>query len=387
MTLTPPSSDARPLRIAIVNERWTAGATRCARDLQRGLSRRHEVRYFPEGEERTVDDHLRGLAEFRPDVVNLHSFYGGLPYTFITEVAARYPIVFSPHDPRPIGDIHLACWNCEEYQSCFRCPLIGDLKRYSLFKHDYFFRRAATRRIHGRLPARTTVVCASDWMAERVRRTELARLPLRRIYYGIDIERFRRDPGARAALGLPAGAKVVTFLAHHGGWSVDERKGGQVLARALAEVVIPRFPELIVLAVGGGMIPNLPNVRPIGFVAPDQVARYYAAADVFAAPSLGDNLPYTVLEAMASGTAVVASRVGGIPEQVVDGQTGRLFRAGSWQELGAALISVLEDPARAALMGQAGRRRVEEVFAMDPFVSSYETLFASLAAPAACGPS
>jgi glycosyltransferase involved in cell wall biosynthesis len=365
------------LRIAIVNERWTAGATRCARDLQRELSRRHEVRYFPEGEERTVADHLRGLAEFRPDVVHLHSFYGDLPYPFIAEVAERYPTVFTLHDPRPIGDILLPCWNCEEFQSCFRCPLIGDLKRYSLFKHDYFHRRRAKRRVHARLPARTTVVGVSDWMKERALRTELARLPVHRIYNGVEVDRYRRDPGARAALGLPAGAKVLTFLAHHGGWTVDERKGGQVLARALAEVVIPRFPELIVLAVGGGMIPNLPNVRPIGFVAPDQVARYYSAADVFAAPSLADNLPYTVLEAMASETPVVASRVGGIPEQVVDGQTGRLFTAGSAQELGAALISVLEAPEQAVAMGRAGRRRAEELFAMDVFVRRYESVFRS----------
>jgi glycosyltransferase involved in cell wall biosynthesis len=367
-----------PLRIAIVNERWTAGATRCARDLQRELSRRHEVRYLPEGEERTVADHLRELAAFRPDVVHLHSFYGDLPYAFIAEVAQRYPTVFTPHDPRPIGDILLPCWNCEEFRSCFQCPLIGDLKRYSLLKHDYFRRRVAKRRIHARLPARTTVVCVSDWMKERALRTELARLPVRRIYNGVEVDRYRRDPGARAALGLPAGAKVLTFLAHHGGWTVDERKGGQVLARALAEVVIPRFPELIVLAVGGGMIPNLPNVRPVGFVAPDQVARYYSAADVFAAPSLADNLPYTVLEAMASETPVVASRVGGIPEQVVDGQTGRLFKPGSWQELGAALIAVLEAPERAREMGVAGRRRVKEVFAMEPFVRGYEAVYAEL---------
>lgn len=366
------------LRIAIVNERWTAGATRCARDLQRGLSGRHEVRYLPEGPESTIADHLRELAAFRPDVVHLHSFYGDLPYAFIAEVAQRYPTVFTPHDPRPIGDILLPCWNCEEFRSCFQCPLIGNLKRYSLFKHDYFRRRAAKRRIHARLPSRTTVVCVSDWMKERALRTELSRLPVHRIYNGVQVERYRRDPGARAALGLPAGAKVMTFLAHHGGWTVDERKGGQVLARALAEVVIPRFPDLVVLAVGGGMIPNLPNVRPIGFVAPDEVARYYSAADVFAAPSLADNLPYTVLEAMASETPVVASRVGGIPEQVVDGETGRLFKAGSWQELGAALISLLEAPERAAAMGRAGRRRVEELFAMEPFVRGYEAVYAGL---------
>jgi glycosyltransferase involved in cell wall biosynthesis len=368
----------RPLRIAIINERWTAGSTRCARDLQRELSGRHEVRYFPEGEERTVADHLRGLAEFRPDVVHLHSFYGDLPYDFIAEVARLYPTVFTPHDPRPIGDIQLPCWNCTQYGSCFQCPLVGNLKRYSLVKHRHFLQRQAKRRVHARLPSRTTIVCVSDWMKERALQTELARFPIQRIYNGVQVDRYRRDLGARSSLGLPADAKVVTFLAHHGGWTMDERKGGQVLARALAEVVIPRFPELIVLAVGGGMIPNLPNVRPVGFVAPDQVARYYSAADVFAAPSLADNLPYTVLEAMASEVPVVASRVGGIPEQVLDGETGRLFRPGSWQELGAALVSLLEAPDQAAAMGRAGRQRVVEQFAMEPFVQGYEDLYHSL---------
>ena len=98
----------RSLRIAIVNERWTAGATRCARDLQRGLQLRHTVCYLPEGPENTAEDHLRALANFHPDVVHLHSYYGDLPYSFLGEVAARYPTVFTPHDPRPIGDVALA---------------------------------------------------------------------------------------------------------------------------------------------------------------------------------------------------------------------------------------------------------------------------------------
>lgn len=369
----------RPLRIAIVNERWTAGSTRCARDLQRGLGRHHQVRYFPEGEERTGDDYLRGLAEFESDVVNLHSFYGDLPYAFLADVAARYPTVCTPHDPRPFGDIELQCWNCGEYRTCFRCPLIGRLKRYTLARHVYFRRRLEKRRIHARLPAATTIVCVSDWMQRRVLGTELARLRVRRVYNGIDLERYRREPDARARLGLPADAKVLTFVAHHSGWTMDRRKGVQVLARALAEVVVPRFPELVVLAVGGGMIPNLPNLRPVGFVSPERVAPYYSAADAFVAPSLGENLPYTVLEAMACAVPVVASRVGGIPEQVLDQRTGRLFAPNDWEGLGGSLISLLENPEQAAAMGRAGRQRVEEVFEFSAFVSQYEEIFATMA--------
>ncbi len=370
------------MRIAIINERWTAGATRCARDLERGLAARHTVRYFPESHDPAPNGaaYLQLLAEFKPDVVHLHSFYGDLPYEFLAEAAALYPVVYTPHDPRPIGNIMLPCWNCEEFNTCFRCPLIGRLKRYTLAQHRYFWERAEKRRVHRRLPARTAVVCVSDWMRDRVLKTELARVRVERIHNGIDLNTFQRDPAARAALGLPANARVLSFIAHHSGWTVDERKGGPVLARALAEIVIPRFPEVIVLAVGGGMIPNLPQVRPIGFIKPAEIARYYSAADVFVAPSLADNLPYTVLEAMACETPVVATRVGGIPEEIEDHVTGRLFNRGSWEELGAALVELLENPARAAAMGKAGRRRTEEHFEMSRFVGRYEALYGSLLA-------
>jgi len=368
------------MRIAIVNEQWTAGATRCARDLQRGLEANHAVRYFPNGRTLTVEEQLHALEEFHPDVVHLHSYYGDLPYSFLGEVAMRYTTVLTPHDPRPIGSTLLKCWNCEEYRTCFRCPMVGRLKRYTLFQHEYFRERLAKRRVHDRLPETTTIVCVSDWMRERMMKTELARLRMERIHNGIDLALFQRDANARGALGIPAGARVLTFVAHHSGWSLDERKGGAVLARALAEVVIPRFPDVVVLAVGGGMIPNLPNIRPIGFVSPENVARYYSAADIFVAPSLADNLPYTVLEAMACQVPVVASRVGGIPEEVEDNVTGRLVTPGSWQELGAALVSLLENQEEMAAMGRAGRSRTEQLFELSNCVRKYDALLTSLAA-------
>lgn len=367
------------MRIAIINEKWTAGATRCARDLQRGLGERHTVKYYPEsGQKMTVEGQLRELEEFRPDVVHLHSYYSDLPYSFITDVAARYPTVMTPHDPRPIGNMMLECWNCDQFQTCFQCPLTTRLQRYTLVRHNYYRWRKEKRTIHARLPGSVVFVCVSDWMRDRVMTTELSRFRVERIHNGIDLDKFRRVEGSRESLGLPKDARVLLFAAHHSGWTVDERKGGHVLARALAEVVIPRFPELIVLAVGGGMIPNLPNVRPIGFVQPDAIARYYSAADAFVAPSLADNLPYTVLEAMGCGSPVVASRVGGIPEEIEDGKTGRLFTPGSWQELGAALIEVLENKEKGRAMGEAGRRRVEAMFGLPTFVGQYEKLYQSL---------
>ena len=151
-----------------------------------------------------------------------------------------------------------------------------------------------------------------------------------------------------------------------------------MLARALAEIVIPRFPNVVVLAVGGGMIPNLHNVRPIGFVDPEKLSQYYSAADVFVAPSLGDNLPYTVLEAMGCEVPVAASRVGGIPEELEDNVTGRLFTPGSWEELGNVLVAMLEDRRRSAEMGLARRKRAKAEFDMVLFVRNYELLYESV---------
>ena len=366
------------MRIAIVNERWTAGATRCARDLQRGLAAHHTVAYFPERAVPSQREYLAQLIAFKPDVVNLHSFFGDLPYSFIADVADLFPVVYTLHDPRPIGNILLPCWSCNAYSSCFQCPIIGNPKRYTLFQHNFFWARLAKHRVHRRLPQSTTVVCVSDWMRNRVNQTELARLQVKRIYNGIDSSAFQPDACARAALGIPATAKVISFVAHHSGWSVDERKGIPILARALAEVVIPRFPDVVVLAVGGGMIPNLPNVRPIGFVSPQLVAQYYSASDVFVAPSLADNLPYTILEAMACEVPVVASNIGGIPEEVEDGVTGRLVRPGAWQDLGAKLVELLADSSQARAMGRAGALRIKRHFEMSGFVSQYESLFKDL---------
>jgi glycosyltransferase involved in cell wall biosynthesis len=85
-------------------------------------------------------------------------------------------------------------------------------------------------------------------------------------------------------------------------------------------------------------------------------------------PTLADNFPYTVLEATACGKVVVASRVGGIPEQVVDGETGFLVAAGSDAELRQTLVRFLLSPNEVAKFGMAGRARAEQVYGMEEFV-------------------
>jgi glycosyltransferase involved in cell wall biosynthesis len=101
-----------------------------------------------------------------------------------------------------------------------------------------------------------------------------------------------------------------------------------------------------------------------------------------ALPSLWEGFGLVLLEAMAAGKPIVASRVGPIPEVVVHGETGLLVEPGRSEPLAAALIELLGSPALAARFGVAGRRRAREHFSLDRMVTESEALYDRLLAPA-----
>ncbi len=100
-------------------------------------------------------------------------------------------------------------------------------------------------------------------------------------------------------------------------------------------------------------------------------------ASMFVLPSLTEGISLTLLEAMASGLPVVATRVGGTPEVVEDGQTGLLVSAGRPDELAKAIAHLFQNPAKAMRMGQFGRRRVEREFCVKKMIQAYEELYLS----------
>ncbi|MDP6935642.1 MAG: glycosyltransferase family 4 protein, partial [Myxococcota bacterium] len=104
---------------------------------------------------------------------------------------------------------------------------------------------------------------------------------------------------------------------------------------------------------------GLPHVRFVGHLPRSQLFHLLSEARAIAVPSLWyENFPYAVLEAQAAGRAVVASRIGGIPEQVEHGIDGLLVEPGDPDALAAALRRVLERPEEARALGANGRERV-----------------------------
>ena len=115
----------------------------------------------------------------------------------------------------------------------------------------------------------------------------------------------------------------------------------------------------------------------------DEIGEYLLAADVFALTSRSEGLGVAAIEAMAVSKPVVCSTAGGLPEVVLDGETGLLVTLGGGRradavEMAAAILTLLTDPALARRMGRAGRRRFEEVFSVAAFVSKYESLYRGL---------
>jgi glycosyltransferase involved in cell wall biosynthesis len=123
------------------------------------------------------------------------------------------------------------------------------------------------------------------------------------------------------------------------------------------------------------------TVRWFRFQPP--AARYLAALDVFALPSLWEALPVAPIEALACGVPVVATPVGGVPEIVDHGATGLLVEPGRPEALADALEALLRDPDRRRTMGAEGRRVAAERFGLEPMVSATEAVYAEVLGQAA----
>ena len=110
----------------------------------------------------------------------------------------------------------------------------------------------------------------------------------------------------------------------------------------------------------------------------DDMLALNTSFDVVAFSSLREGLPYAILEGMAAGRPIVATRVGGIPEQIEDGLSGLLVPPGDAVAMARGLVALLTDPERAAALGRAARARVEKEFSLERMIAAFQLLYEKL---------
>lgn len=208
---------------------------------------------------------------------------------------------------------------------------------------------------------------------------------------GIDPDRYRPDPGTDLVerLGIDPGKPSVVFLGR-----VARQKGlahflrcARLLPAEVQVVVLAGAPDdAAIEAETRALVHRLRERRPgvvfhAGMLPRPVVRQVLTQATVFCCPSIYEPQGIVNLEAMACGTAVVASDVGGIPDVVLDGRTGLLVHRDAARpeayerDLAAAITRLVEDPARAAAMGRAGRERAVRDFSWDEVAARTARLY------------
>jgi glycogen synthase len=301
-----------------------------------------EVAYAPALEALSV-----GLAMARDpvaaDVVHTHTWYVGLG-GMLTQAIHDLPLVVTLHSMEPLRP-----WKADQLGTGYAVSTWAE--------------RLAVER------AERVIAVSAQMRADILSHFQVAPERVVVIHNGVDADAFRRTEAREVLARHQVREPYVLFVGR-----ISEQKGiFQLLeaARALPDEVSlvlcassPDTPELaarLQAAVAGR-----PRVQWINAMLPvSEVVQLYSHAAVFACPSIYEPFGLINLEAMACGTPVVASRVGGIPEVVVDGETGWLVPPGDPAALAEALRVSLADPTRARRMGEAGRRRVEAHFSWD----------------------
>lgn len=203
------------------------------------------------------------------------------------------------------------------------------------------------------------------------------------IYNGLDIPQFTagliEDQACfRRELGVPDNAFLIGVIAR-----LHPQKGHKYLLQAL-QTLRWQFPQIHCLIAGAGSLRseletaviNLNLATSVQFIGNRKdVAALLSVCDLFVLPSLWEGFPNVILEAMASGTPIVATAVDGVPELVENGKTGLLVLPANSQALAEAISQMIHNREKAAVMAQEALQVVQTTFSIERTVTQIEALY------------
>ncbi|KPK53080.1 MAG: hypothetical protein AMS22_07975 [Thiotrichales bacterium SG8_50] len=315
------------------------------------------------------------LAEAQ--VIQLFNLHGGyLSPRLLPRLSRRAPIVWRLSDMWPLTGHCAYSGVCERWRTgCGRCPDLASYPPIGVDTSAWLWRQK--RGLYSR--SDITVVTPSSWTESLARQSPLfAGCEVRRIPNGIDTAVFKpRDRAmARALLDLDPAAKLILFVAHE--LDNNPRKGGSHLIEALRRVQDVPNLQLLLVGLGGeewSRAAGVP-VHRMGYVTDDRLlAAIYSSADIIAAPSVLENLPNTVLEAMACGIPGVAFDTGGMADAVQHQKTGILVPFGDTVGLSQGIRELLTDNGLRERLARNAVLHVQALFSKKRQAQSFAELY------------
>jgi glycosyltransferase involved in cell wall biosynthesis len=309
------------------------------------------------------------------DVVHFHDLYSAISPFTLALTARRKPTFFTVHDCSAFTGGCLYPMECKKFTSyCHQCPQLPQNTWKDRFR-DHSKEVQSIKRwlaMHSQI----RYIFPSNWIAHQACLALSFKVPPVMIPYGIALDPFSTitKQEAKAVLGIPEYRKVVVISANY---LAAPHKG---VRYAIAALQSCRDFSPLVMAVGHcndevrEALQGL-EVREMGFInEPKLMAQIYSASDIMLFCSLADNLPLTVLEAMASSTVIVGFSTGGVPEMIQTGKNGVLVEPTNQEALNQALRQALMSSNLEA-MGQQARKDVEYNFSRNLFLEKHLQLY------------
>ena len=298
------------------------------------------------------------------DIIHLHWINGGF-LQVETFKKIKKPIIWTLHDSWAFtGGCHMPL-DCKKYETaCGCCPVLKSNKTKDI-SYRIFLRK---QRSWKDLPL--TIVTPSRWLADKARSSALfngRRIEV--IPNGIDTHRYKpmEKKIARELLSLPQNKKIILFGTMNA--FTDLRKGIHHLQKAIL-ILSERYhqKEDVEIVVFGASKPAGEQPFSLKTYYMDRLyddislSLLYASADVFVAPSIEENLPYTIMESLSCGTPCVAFKIGGIPDLIEHKGNGYLAAPLDPKDLAQGIYWVLEDEKRHERLSSRAREKVIEEF-------------------------
>jgi glycosyltransferase involved in cell wall biosynthesis len=365
-----------------IKKRLTKYNIRLLPGVARGLASLGEPRRWLE-RQKGIEDfnfpgtcHLLNLSPQHPDILHAHVLHSGyFDLGMLPKLSCRIPTVITLHDEWMMTGYCACTLGCERWKlGCGQCP---DLTIYPAIKRDataYNWKRKQD--IYER--SRFYIATPSKWLMDKVNCSILnfGIIESRVIPNGVDLLMFHPSDkqSARQALDLPRDTWIGLFVGH--GTQSNKLKDYFTIKEAVLKFAAQSTMQKHILIClgekGSDQRTGSTLIRFLGYQSNlEKVAQYYRASDVYLHGTRADNFPNSILEALACGIPVVATSVGGIPEQIDDGLTGFLVPPGDSSAMAMRMRQLQENDELRQKMSIRAADSAKRRFGLERMVEDY----------------